>query len=65
MVIYTGRAPAYKLIVTEEMLHKGQDKKNKLNFALFKAAPIIRKHPFASSFVQAVWVSCWPAPAPR
>ena len=46
MVIYTGRAPAYKLIVTEEMLHKGQDKINKLNFALFKAAPIFRKYPY-------------------
>ena len=23
MVIYTGRAPAYKLILTQEMLHEG------------------------------------------
>ncbi len=23
MVIYTGRAPAFKLIVTQEMLHEG------------------------------------------
>ena len=25
MVLYTGRAPSYRLTVTQEMLHQGQD----------------------------------------
>ena len=53
MVLYTGRAPSYRLTVTQEMLHQGQD-------------PVlisIMTQVFSSA--QVVWVRCWPVTAPR
>ena len=64
MVIYTGRAPAYKLILTQEMLHEGWGSGFSSNLQLLSPSPkskVKTKRTWADTkIIRATNLNTWP-----